>query len=79
MTDEQVCYYGLRIGCPNATNPTCQLCAERLTRAVNQILHSVTASDAEGNHSAGVSNDDGGTEYVSDLRGTVLSYARGRS
>jgi len=79
MTNEQVCYYGLRVGCPNASNPTCQLCAERLTRAVNQILRSVTTSDAEANRSAGASNDDGSTEYVSDLRGTVLSYARERS
>jgi len=46
MTSEQVCYYGLRVGCPNATNPNCQLCAERLTRAVNQMLRSVTTSDA---------------------------------
>jgi hypothetical protein len=79
MTSEQVCYYGLRVGCPNATNPNCQLCAERLTRAVNQMLRSVTTSDAEENRSAGASIDDGSTEYISDLRSTVLSYARERS
>ncbi|MGZ4891528.1 MAG: hypothetical protein ACXV2B_04625 [Halobacteriota archaeon] len=88
MTSEQVCYYGLRVGCPNATNPNCQLCAERLTHAVNQVLRSGTASDAEANRSAGAliddgsagaSIDDGSTEHISDLRSTVLSYARERS
>jgi hypothetical protein len=79
MTSEQVCYYGLRVGCPNATNPNCQLCAERLTRAVNQILRSVITSDAEVKRSAGASIDDGSTEHISDLRSMVLSYARERS
>ena len=68
MTNEQACHYGLRVGCPNATNPNCQLCAERLTRAVNQMLRSVTTSDAEANRSAGASIDDDSTEYSSDLR-----------
>jgi hypothetical protein len=48
MTPENnVCYYGLRIGCPSATNPDCRLCAERLTHAVNQVLRSMEASGAE--------------------------------
>jgi hypothetical protein len=79
MMSEQVCYYGLHIGCPNATNPNCQLCAKRLTRAVNQMLRSVPTSDAETNRSAGASIDDGSSEYISALRSTVLSYARERS
>jgi hypothetical protein len=79
MTREQACYYGLRVGCPNATNLNCRLCAERLTRAVYQMLRSVTTSDTEANYSASTSKGDGGTKHISDLSSTVLSYARERS
>jgi hypothetical protein len=79
MNQEQACYYGLRVGCPNATNPNCQLCAERLARAVNQMLRYVTTSNAEVNRRPGASMDDASTEHNSDLRSTVLSYARERS
>ena len=34
-----VCYYGRHIGCLNADDPMCRLCAERLTRAVEWELH----------------------------------------
>jgi hypothetical protein len=48
MTPENnVCYYGLRIGCFSTTNPDCRFFAERLTDTVNQVLHSMEASDAE--------------------------------
>ena len=79
MTRKQACYYGLRVGCPNATNLNCRLCAERLTRAVDQMLRSVATSDTEANCSAGASIGDGGTEHISDLSSTVFSYARERS
>jgi hypothetical protein len=79
MNQEQACYYGLRVGCPNATNPNCQLCAERLARAVNQMLRYVTTSNAEVNSRPGVSMDDASTEHNSDLLSTMLSYARERS
>jgi hypothetical protein len=78
MTRQQACYYGLRVGCPNATNLNCRLCAERLTRAVDQMQRSVTGG-AEANCSAGASIGDGGTEHISDLSSTVLSYVRERS
>lgn len=76
MNQEQACYYGLRVGCPNATNPNCQLCADRLARAVNQMLRYATTSNAEVNRCPSVSMDDASTEHNSDLRSTVLSYAR---
>ncbi|MFZ0012132.1 MAG: hypothetical protein WAL97_09610 [Halobacteriota archaeon] len=79
MTHEQACYYGLRVGCPNATNPNCRLCAERLARAVNQMLRPMTTSDADASRSAGASIGDDGTDHILDLSSPVLSYARERS
>jgi hypothetical protein len=79
MTRKQACYYGLRVGCPNATNSNCRLCVERLTRAVGQMLHSLTTSETETNCSAGASIGDGCTKHISDLSNTMLNYARERS
>jgi hypothetical protein len=41
--ERNVCYYGLRVGCPNATLPDCRTCANRLTRAIDRLLGSMTA------------------------------------
>ncbi len=44
-TRNTACYYGRHIGCLNATNnPDCRLCAERLTNAVNRVLHPTAPS-----------------------------------
>jgi len=46
------CYYGRHIGCLNATNNSdCRLCAERLTKAVNSVLHPTAANADRGNRS----------------------------
>ncbi len=42
------CYYGRHIGCVNVLmNPDCRLCADRLTHAVNQVVHRTTASTVD--------------------------------
>jgi hypothetical protein len=33
------CYYGCHVGCVNVNDPNCRRCAERLTNAVNHVLH----------------------------------------
>ena len=42
------CYYGVHFGCLNAAcDPNCDTCAERLTNAVNYVLHQgVSNTDA---------------------------------
>ena len=68
MTPENnACYYGLRIGCPNATNPDCRLCAERLTQAVNQVLRSMEVSNAGTRNTTNESLIDNVSERFSDL------------
>ncbi|MGZ4924592.1 MAG: hypothetical protein ACXV5H_11680 [Halobacteriota archaeon] len=37
MTPGNTCYYGRHIGCPNADDPNCRRCAERLTKAVHVL------------------------------------------
>lgn len=41
--ENSVCFYGVHIGCPSATNPDCRVCAERLTHAVNQAMTKTTS------------------------------------
>ncbi|MGD0171145.1 MAG: hypothetical protein ABSB81_03355 [Halobacteriota archaeon] len=77
MTQEQACYYGLRIGCPNATNPNCRLCAERLTHAVDQMLRSMAASDGRTSNTTNESMIDDLAERFSDL--SHAGYLRERS
>lgn len=77
MTQEQACYYGLRIGCPNATNPNCRLCAERLTHAVDQMLRSMEASDGRTSNTTNESMIDDLAERFSDL--SHAGYLRERS
>jgi|GEM_PF-1229869 len=43
-TENSVCFYGLRVGCPSASNPNCRTCADRLTHAVNEMLRSTGRS-----------------------------------
>ena len=51
-TRNTACYYGRHIGCLNATNNSdCRLCAERLTNAVNRVLHPTAANANCGNAS----------------------------
>ncbi len=46
--DTTACYYGRHIGCVNVLmNPDCRLCADRLTHAVNQVVHRATASTTD--------------------------------
>ena len=41
VTKNSVCYYGAHFGCLNAASePNCRRCAQRLTNAVNYVLHS---------------------------------------
>jgi hypothetical protein len=40
VTKSSGCYYGVHFGCLcTARNPNCRRCAERLTNAVNYVLH----------------------------------------
>jgi len=40
VTKNSGCYYGVHFGCLNAArDPNCDRCAERLTNAVNYVLH----------------------------------------
>ena len=40
VTKNSVCYYGAHFGCLNAASePNCRRCAQRLTNAVNYVLH----------------------------------------
>ncbi len=41
-TKQNVCYYGLHIGCLNATSPDCRTCAEHLTHAVTYVAREAT-------------------------------------
>ena len=79
MTQEQLCYYGFRVGCPEATNPNCRMCAERLAGAVGQMQRSARTRDLETTGNADVSFGDDGSSYVSDLSRALLSYSRERS
>jgi len=46
-TKNSGCYYAMHFGCLNAArHPNCDGCAERLTNAVNYVLHS-RVSDTE--------------------------------
>jgi hypothetical protein len=41
VTKNSGCYYGVHFGCLNAAlDPHCRRCAQRLTNAVNYVLHS---------------------------------------
>ena len=79
MTQGQACYYGLRIGCPNATSANCRQCAERLTRAADQTLCSVTTNDEEASRGAGAPFGDDRNGHISDQSSILLSYSRERS
>jgi hypothetical protein len=48
ITKNSGCYYGVHFGCLCAArDPNCRKCAERLTNAVNYVLHpSVNDTDA---------------------------------
>ena len=47
-TKNAACYYGLHIGCVNTYNdPNCRKCAERLTKAVHQVLRPTAPNNAE--------------------------------
>ncbi|MGA3198783.1 MAG: hypothetical protein ABSD89_05190 [Halobacteriota archaeon] len=48
VTKKLGCYYGVHFGCLNAAcDPNCDMCAERLTNAVNYVLHQgVSSTDA---------------------------------
>ena len=40
VTKSSVCYYAAHFGCLNAASePNCRMCAQRLTNAVNYVLH----------------------------------------
>jgi hypothetical protein len=40
VTKNSVCYYAAHFGCLNAASkPNCRMCAQRLTNAVNYVLH----------------------------------------
>ncbi len=59
-SNDNVCYYGLHFGCLNATRGAeCRECAERLTRAVQRILH--PAREASDAHDAQHEDHSGGT------------------
>ncbi len=57
-----ICYYGLHFGCLNADhNNECTRCAERLTHAVQRVLHpgqeaQETVDEANGKHTRVVAN-----------------------
>ncbi|MGB9371228.1 MAG: hypothetical protein WCB79_04770 [Halobacteriota archaeon] len=77
--ERNVCYYGLRVGCPNATLPDCRTCANRLTRAVDRLLGSMTAYDHKADHSGNAAFGNDVSTQVSDLRDALVNYSKERS
>ncbi|MFZ0926928.1 MAG: hypothetical protein WCE82_05620 [Halobacteriota archaeon] len=77
--EHDVCYYGLRVGCPNATLADCRTCADRLTRAVDQLAGSMAAKDGEADHGGSAAFDDDVSEHFSCVRDTLISYSKERS
>jgi hypothetical protein len=63
-TENSVCYYGLRVGCPGASNPSCRMCANRLTHAVNEMLRSTAGRDARTNKNASEARADKASERL---------------
>ncbi len=77
--EHDVCYYGLRVGCPNATLPDCRTCADRLTRAVDRLAGSMAANDGEADQSGSTALGDDASEHSSYLSDTLISYSKERS
>ena len=63
--NKNVCYYGLHVGCLNATSPDCRTCAEHLTHAVNHMAHEATICSVEA--------DNEGARYTLTLRREVVT------
>jgi len=74
--EHDVCYYGLRVGCPNATLADCRTCADRLTRAVDQLVGSTASNDGEANYSGNAAFDDAVSEHFSRMSDTLISYSK---
>ncbi|MGA3198774.1 MAG: hypothetical protein ABSD89_05145 [Halobacteriota archaeon] len=77
--EHDVCYYGLHVGCPNATLPDCRMCADRLTRAVDRLASSMAANDGEAYYSGNAAFDDAISEHFSCMSDTLTSYSKERS
>jgi hypothetical protein len=72
MTAENnVCYYGHRIGCPYANGPNCRRCAERLTHAVNHTALNTNSRSAE------VAAYVGNRSYTGALRAAIAASILG--
>ncbi len=69
-----ICYYGLHFGCLNALHDTeCKRCAERLTHAVQSVLHPAQERKERSEISKGPLPNNTADSQSSDAVGCVAS------
>ena len=74
VTKNSVCYYAAHFGCLNAASePNCRMCAQRLTNAVNYVLHP-GVNDTDASRTWTASHAVGAAEALEEKNGEHTFY-----